>query len=275
MLSIQDREVEIPRRDFVTLETLGEGQFGRVDLVVDPDGRKFALKILDKAHPKFRRRGVDNEISALYIIEHQNVCDIVDDWETEDAVFILLEFVEGLDLVTVLEDDDFAPVEEEVAANLFQQVIEGLAFCHSKGIAHRDVKLDNVMVDRNGIVKLIDFGLVKLNHAEKTRDDVGSLEYCAPEICRKSEYDAFRSDVWSAGVLLYALLHGEFPFTTSEIKSFQCGARSSVPKCQTSKQAADLLEKMLSFDPQERPTLAEVLKHPWLQSFQTSESSES
>eukprot|EP01119_Soliformovum_irregulare_P015298 TRINITY_DN4293_c0_g1_i1.p1 TRINITY_DN4293_c0_g1~~TRINITY_DN4293_c0_g1_i1.p1 ORF type:complete len:278 (-),score=69.23 TRINITY_DN4293_c0_g1_i1:121-954(-) len=256
-------------------ETLGEGEFGRVDLVEDSSGERFALKKIDKSHPKYHKHTAQNETNALYTLDHEVIVDIIDEWETESEVCILLEYVEGLDLVTILEEGDYNPIEEDIAVHLFHQLAEGIQHCHSKGIAHRDIKLDNVMINQEGNVKLIDFGLSTMKHPEKRRDDVGSLEYCAPEICRKEEYNAFQSDIWSAGVLLYALLHGEFPFSATDIKSFQEGATSArTPSFRTSRKATNLIQRMLSFDPKDRPTIEEVLCHPWFRS-EMSESSES
>ena len=110
-------------------------------------------------------------------------------------------------------------LKEDIAKFLFKQIIEGLGYIHSKSILHRDIKLDNILLDGLGRVKIADFGVSKLvQRGEVMREQCGTPAYIAPEIIRDQGYTGFKADLWSAGVVLFAMLYGTVPFKANNMQ---------------------------------------------------------
>lgn len=121
-------------------------------------------------------------------------------------------------------------LKEDVAKHLFKQIIEGLKYIHSKSILHRDIKLDNILLTSEGDVKICDFGVSKLVKAgEIMTEQCGTPAYIAPEVFENRGYEGYASDIWSAGVVLYAMLYGTVPFKASNMTELQ----KQITKCQT------------------------------------------
>ena len=158
-------------------------------------------------------------------------------------------------------------LSENEASMLFQQLLAALEHCHWRGVVHRDIKLENVLLDGHGGVKLIDFGLCGYYvHDKPLRCHCGSPSYAAPEIVARKDYMAGPVDVWSAGVVLYAMLAGYLPFQAKDKKSLSTKiikATWTSPSC-ASAAAVDLLERMLTLNPEERICLNEIWAHPWV-----------
>lgn len=161
-------------------------------------------------------------------------------------------------------------MEEEEACKFFQQLIAGIEYLHRIGCAHRDVKPSNILVDRNGDLKLIDFGLGNLySENEKLQTACGSPCYAAPEIISGEDYNPLMVDIWSSGVTLFAMLSGYLPFdeeTKSSLykKILQCDFR--LPD-HISAGAIDLMNRILVRNPRKRLGLEGLRKHPWVQQF--------
>jgi len=266
--------------EYTTVRSLGAGVFGKVDLVRDVrDQKLYALKTMDKKAKGFKPIHAQSEVSAGEKLKgNKGVCEMSQHWEDDNKVFMALEYVQGTDLITFMANRNFVAVTEEKARNLMVQLAAALIFCHSKGVAHRDVKLDNIMIDSAGNIKLIDFGLCKTVDASSCKEEVGSIEYVAPEVIKKKGYNGFQADVYSAGVVLFALLCGEFPFPVVKIKGHRDGLvplNVVIPKGKyISRDARDLLDKMLQSDPSKRIQMKEVLKHPWFNSLATASSAD-
>eukprot|EP01119_Soliformovum_irregulare_P014964 TRINITY_DN4154_c0_g1_i1.p1 TRINITY_DN4154_c0_g1~~TRINITY_DN4154_c0_g1_i1.p1 ORF type:complete len:271 (-),score=55.02 TRINITY_DN4154_c0_g1_i1:7-819(-) len=255
-------------RDFTIISPLGNGVFGKVQLVRNAEGQQFALKTMNKLGKGFKPSHAEHEVrSGILTKSSKGICQLIDHWENEREVHILLEYIEGMDLISFMANRKFAPIKEEQAQCFMKQIVSSLLECHAKGIAHRDVKLDNIMIQPNGDLKIIDFGLSKTLEAHYCQDEVGSIEYAAPEILRKCAYDGYKADVYSLGVVLFALLIGEFPFSVTKIRAHKEGR---IPLTLTfpfhkkvSNLAQNLLVKLLRSDPRERIAMDEVLNHPW------------
>lgn len=113
-------------------------------------------------------------------------------------------------------------LKEDVAKHVFKQVIEGLKYIHSKNILHRDIKLDNILLTSEGDVKICDFGVSKIvKNGEIMTEQCGTPAYIAPEVFENRGYENYGSDVWSAGVVLYAMLYGTVPFKASNMTELQ------------------------------------------------------
>ncbi|HEX7572358.1 MAG TPA: serine/threonine-protein kinase, partial [Bacteroidota bacterium] len=207
-------------------EKLGEGGMGIVYMGTDTRlKRPVALKFLTRALPseaKERKRFL-REARAASSVNHPNVCVIHAIEEVEGEEFIVMEFVEGVTLrkwahhKRDAQRSKLLPLKDTLA--VVNQVAEGLDAAHKKGIVHRDVKPENVMIRADGRAKIMDFGLAKLAGESKltrTGATVGTVAYMSPEQVQGGEIDA-QSDIYSLGVLLYELLAGRTPFIADHV----------------------------------------------------------
>jgi len=196
------------------LEKLGEGGMGVVYKAQDTKlDRTVALKFLPKHllcdnEAKIR---FEHEAKAASALNHTNITTIYEIDEFEGECFICMEYVEGKSLKQLLKEKTFS-IKEVV--DVVIQICEGLALAHEKGIVHRDIKSDNIMVTPRGKVKIMDFGLAKLrgvSKVTKTGSTLGTVAYMSPEQARGEEVDA-RTDIWSLGVVLFEMITGQIPF---------------------------------------------------------------
>jgi len=265
-------EPKLQECKYSLLKRIGEGVFGEVYMAkLKENGKQYALKKLSKSHPKFRQMSVFREVSAGKMLEHKGIIHFEENFETASSVYLVMEYFGGYDLYTTLEERNYKPYSELTSKEIFKQLVEAMMHCHQKGIAHRDVKLENILMDKLGNIKLIDFGLCDFVNdvGNKTRlcvDSVGSPAYISPEILTGKPYDGFKADVWSCGVVLYALLFGCFPFSTSQYKLLVSGEPLVVqfPESRVSPCAKELLRSMLKLQPDSRFSLEDIQGHDWL-----------
>jgi len=267
-------ETKVLECKYSLLKRIGEGVFGEVYLAKlkdKSDNRQFALKKLSKNHPKFRRASVTREVNAGKLLDHQGIIHFEETFETASSIYLVMEYFGGCDLFSSLEDRSYKPYSEQVAKEIFKQVFAAVTHCHQRGIAHRDIKLENILLDKDGRIKLIDFGLCDYvmdvgNAIRLCCDSVGSPAYISPEILTGKSYDGFKADVWSSGVVLYALLFGCFPFSPAQYKLLVNGEPLVVqfPESGVSPCAKDLLRLMLKPQPENRFSLEQIQNHDWM-----------
>jgi serine/threonine protein kinase len=199
---------------YKVITKLGEGGMGAVYLAEDTKlERKVALKFLptqatadDEAVDRFRR-----EAKAAAALNHPNIITVHEIDEFEGQIFIAMEYVDGTSLRERISD---GPLSVEAVVNLASQICEGLGKAHRAGIVHRDIKPENILIDSDGRVKILDFGLAKLKGAgklTKEQSTLGTVYYMSPEQAKGDELD-LRTDIWSFGVALYEMLTGKRPF---------------------------------------------------------------
>ncbi|PRQ48236.1 putative protein kinase CAMK-CAMKL-CHK1 family [Rosa chinensis] len=198
-------------------KTLGEGSFGKVKFATNVEsGQPFAVKILE------RKRIIDlnmankitREIETLKLLKHPNVVRLHEIVASKTQICMVLEYVEGGDLFDKIRHN--GRVTEAKGRKLFQQLIDGVSYCHNKGVYHRDLKLENILLDEEGNIKICDFGLSALpQHLKKDgllHTICGTPNYVAPEILINRGYNGATADTWSCGVILFAILSGFCPF---------------------------------------------------------------
>ncbi|OQU77359.1 hypothetical protein SORBI_3009G034200 [Sorghum bicolor] len=252
--------------------TLGEGNFGKVKQARHRgSGAQFAVKILDRARVVSQRVDdqIRREIATLNLLAHPNVVRLHEIAASKTKIYMVLELVNGGELFDRIASKGKLPEQE--ARRLFQQLIDGVSYCHEKGVYHRDLKPENILVDRKGNIKISDFGLSAL--PEHLGNDgllhttCGSPNYIAPEVLQNRGYDGSLSDIWSCGVILYIMLVGYLPFDDRNIvvlyqKIFK--GDTQIPEW-LSPGAQNLLQRILEPNPMKRITMAEIKAHKWFQ----------
>jgi predicted Ser/Thr protein kinase len=198
---------------FETISELGSGAFGRVSLVRErSSGRLIALKMAHLGSQPLISARMRREYRALARLEHQNIVRVFELGELDGKTFLALEFVDGVTLETWLQQ---APTQTRIL-EVFIELANALEAVHGAGLLHRDLKPENVMIAQTGTLKLMDFGLSKLDDSSlqltKVGAMIGTALYMSPEQCRGDVLDA-RSDWYAFGIMLYRALCGQLPFT--------------------------------------------------------------
>jgi 5'-AMP-activated protein kinase catalytic alpha subunit len=200
-------------------KVMGKGAFGKVNLAIHRLSEKFvALKSINKTFlsEEASKRKVMQEFNILRRTRHMNIVRLYESFETASHIVFVMEVCGAGDLLTYVRRR--RKLKEDVAKHVFKQIIEGLKYCHSKNILHRDIKLDNILLTSEGDVKICDFGVSKLvKPGEVMTEQCGTPAYIAPEVFENKGYEGYASDVWSAGVVLYAMLYGTVPFKASNM----------------------------------------------------------
>jgi len=248
-----------------------KGNFGEIILARDPSDKEVVLKKLPNNSDVRREIEAGKRVSAC-----PYVAKFLEHIESQESHYLVFEKVNGSDLFAIIERRKFVPFKEKEVKKIFKQIINAIDFSHKRGVTHRDIKLENILMDDQLNVKVIDFGLCDLvQNGDLSERFCGSVDYVAPEILAKKPYNSFMSDVFSLGVVLYTLLFAEFPFSSSErLAAVQTGkpqpklsfVEAKFLNCGVSELARDLISKMLQPDYTRRLSLEEVKKHTWLRS---------
>ena len=276
---IQNNTFNKAEENYKVVSKVGKGSFGSVYKVVHiQTGIIRAMKVIRKETVNYQddERVFLKEIEILSKLEHPNIIKIIEYYTDEINYYVITEFVSGGELYdSIVKCPRF---NESKAAYITKQILMALNYLHSFGIVHRDIKPENMLVDQSTTVhnqlniKIIDFGT-----SNYIRDDqhltlkVGSPYYIAPEVL-KNNYNK-KCDIWSAGVILYVMLMGYPPFRGRNTNELFAKIRSSnfnkaTPEWKAiSENARDLIEKMLTYSPEERYTAQQCLNHPWITSL--------
>ena len=246
---------------------IGKGAFGKVNLGLHIlTGRIVAIKSFNKKNFKNERAKtkINHEINLMKNLRHSSVVKLLDTFETKNYILIIMENISGGDLLSFIKKR--TKLNEKICKFIFKQLLQAIKFIHSKNIIHRDIKLDNILIDLNNNIKLCDLGVGKLIHeGEILTDQCGTPAYIAPEILENKGYEGPPVDIWSSGVVLYAMLSGTVPFKANNLNDLQTmimsGSFKEIPDI--SKESNDLLHRLLQINPKKRITIEEALNHPW------------
>ena len=179
-------------------------------------------------------------------------------------MYLVTEYINGISLLEIIKQDKNHFLEEKRAIKIFIQIVQGISYCQSKNICHRDIKLENILLVNDDVVKIIDFGFaVKASKENYQKLFCGTPSYMAPEIVNKEKYIAQYSDIWSLGVLFYAMLYGRFPFkakTQEELFDKINEAEVVFPEdIEISEYTKDLIRKFFVVVPTQRMSLNEII----------------
>ena len=247
---------------------LGSGAFGKVVLgkhIITNE--TVAIKILDKlilSETPEDYELVYQEISILKIVKHKYIAQLYEILETPQHIFIIIEYCEGKDLMDYILTKN--KLSEFESLKIFQQLINTLLYLHSQNITHRDIKIDNMLLDNNKNLKLVDFGLsTYYSDNELLNQPCGTVVYAAPEVLEGKEYHGMLADVWSSGIVLYGMLSGFLPFCDNDDeinKKNVIKGKINIPNF-FPPLVIDLLTHMLDENPILRFTLHDIRNHPW------------
>jgi 5'-AMP-activated protein kinase catalytic alpha subunit len=255
--------------------TLGEGTFGKVKHAVNVETNEpVAIKILDKDKIQKQNMGaqIKKEISIMKIVRHPYIVTMREVLASKTKIFIVLDLVTGGELFEKIVDE--GKLSQEAALFYFRQIVEGVGYCHQKGVCHRDLKPENLLLDSEGNIKISDFGLSSLyvgdaesdgaSRTELLHTTCGTPNYVAPEVLDDSGYDGKKADVWSIGVILYVLVAGFLPFDEKSLVNLFAKIKNAdfTYPSWFSTELKSLLELILVADPTKRITLSEMRKNP-------------
>ena len=271
---------------------IGQGAFGKVNLGLNVlTGRVVAIKSFNKSNLNSNSENMKKikyETNLMKKLNHPNITKILELFEDKEYILIIMEYINGGNLFSFLKKH--RKVSEKTAKLLYRQIILGIKYMHQQGIVHRDIKLENILIDLNNNIKICDFGIGRVlsSPEQPLFDQCGTPMYIAPEIllCSKEKgYKGFPVDIWSSGIVLYILLSGTLPFSFKNSSSslsesnesnlsednnnnteLQYSIINKEPKEieNISKEAEDLLKKILKKNPEKRITCEEILNHPWM-----------
>ena len=251
--------------NYEILSILGEGTFGIVKLAQDKKTKeKVAIKILEKKKIKTEedKRRVQTEIEVLQKMSHINVIKAKKILKDSENIYIMMEYCEKGELFHYIEKEICLSNDE--AACYFYQLINGLEYIHQKGIVHRDLKLENILLSKTNLLKIIDFGLSSYYDSNKLLSTpCGSLCYASPELLSGQKYDGILIDIWSVGVILYAMLCGYLPFDDENhgmLYKRIINTELDIPE-HLEEDSVDMLRKILVNEPKKRITIKEIKKH--------------
>ena len=264
---------------------IGQGAFGKVNLGLNVlTGRVVAIKSFNKKNFDNKTdfiKKITYETNLMKKLNHKNITKILEMFEDDKYILIIMEYINGGNLFSFVKKR--RKLSEKISKFLFKQIILGLQHIHSHNIVHRDVKLENILIDLNNTIKICDFGIGRVLSSpdDLLYDQCGTPMYMAPEILFSSQdkgYKGFPVDIWSAGIALYIMLSGTLPFNVKKEDSLLDNKNKkksmalkqaimfSQPKKieKISNMAKDLLHGLLNKDPEKRLTIEQILNHPWL-----------
>ncbi|XP_056017247.1 5'-AMP-activated protein kinase catalytic subunit alpha-2-like isoform X23 [Ostrea edulis] len=265
--SSQNAQVKIGH--YILGDTLGIGTFGKVKIATHQlTNHKVAVKILNRQKIKSLDvvGKIKREIQNLKLFRHPHIIKLYQVISTPTDIFMVMEYVAGGELFDYIVKH--GKLKEPEARRFFQQIISGVDYCHRHMVVHRDLKPENLLLDINLNVKIADFGLSNMMHdGEFLRTSCGSPNYAAPEVISGKLYAGPEVDIWSCGVILYALLCGTLPFDDEHVPTLFRKIKSgifAVPDY-LNKEVVSLLCLMLQVDPLKRASITQIREHDWFQ----------
>merc|ERR1719198_522568 len=249
-------------------KNLGIGSFGKVRLAEHQlTGHKVAIKILNRN--RIRQLEMDEkvrrEIKILKLFYHPHIIRLYEVIYTPTDIYMVMEFVPGGELFDFIVSN--GRLSELRTRTIFQQLISGVEYCHQHMVVHRDLKPENLLLDSEQQLRIADFALSNvMRDGHFLRTSCGSPNYAAPEVISGKLYAGPEVDVWSVGVILYALLCGSLPFDDENIPNLFKKIKNGVYHLPNylSAPAKDLISRMLIVDPLKRISMSELRQHPWL-----------
>lgn len=252
--------------DYIIKETIGKGTFSKVKLGIHKTTKaKVAIKFLKKYKIKDKDdlERINREMKIIEQLTHINVIQVLEMFQTEEYYLIIMEYCEGGELFNYIVEKQ--RLSENEAAYFYYQLINGIEYIHSMEVVHRDLKPENLLLGKDNILKIIDFGLSNYSTEKYLSTPCGSPCYASPEMVSGKKYNGFYIDVWSSGIILYAMICGYLPFEDEKNEILF----KKILECKThfpsyiSFIVKDLLLKIMITKPEERIKIKEIKMHPF------------
>merc|ERR1711892_483738 len=247
---------------YAVKEEIGRGWFGVVYAAErKSDGLEVAVKEVSKDMDTLTNNNVPLEVALMQQVNDiPGVIKLLDYFDTTDSFYIVMERFTSKDLFDFISEQ--GPLSEDVAKDLFSQLVDTVSECHEKGVVHRDIKDENILIDINTFkTKLIDFGS-GANLEKVFQHFKGTRVYSPPEWINSGTYTAEALTVWSLGILLYDMVCGDIPFESDD--EICAGRLVWFKQLNLSSQVKDLISGCLAIQPGKRITLDQIQKHPWV-----------
>lgn len=250
-------------------KTLGKGNFAIVRLGIHRITKTpVAVKIVDKNELDAENLSkIGREIEIMCRLAHKNIIRLYQVIRSNDFIYIVSEYASNGEIFDYLVNN--GRMNEKLAVVTFSQILQAVNYCHKRNVVHRDLKAENLLLDHEGNIKLADFGFSNYYHeGEVLSTWCGSPPYAAPELFEGREYDGPKADIWSLGVILYALVSGSLPFdgsTLQELRSRVICGQFRIPFYLTT-ECESLIRSMLVVDPTKRLSMWQISRHKWMRS---------
>ncbi|XP_053326104.1 NUAK family SNF1-like kinase 1 [Spea bombifrons] len=249
------------------LETLGRGTYGKVKRAIERDtGKMVAVKSIqkEKITDELDRVHLQREIEITALLRHEHIIQVFEVFESRDKIIIVMEYASNGELYDFINNKH--QISESEARGIFRQIVSAVHYCHKNGIVHRDIKLENILLDDKLNVKLADFGLSNFYHKNQVLETYcGSPLYASPEILNGLPYQGPEVDCWALGVLLYALVYGSMPFDNSSYKTLAEQIRSGHYRQPPHLSGAcGLIDWTLAVNSANRATIEDMANHWWV-----------
>ncbi|KPU79225.1 uncharacterized protein Dana_GF17461, isoform J [Drosophila ananassae] len=255
------------RQRFDIIKKLGQGTYGKVQLGINKEtGQEVAIKTIKKCKIEAEADlvRIRREVQIMSSVQHPNIIHIYEVFENREKMVLVMEFAAGGELYDYLSERKV--LSEEEARRIFRQVATAVYYCHKHKICHRDLKLENILLDENGNAKIADFGLSNVFDDQRLLATFcGSPLYASPEIVEGTPYQGPEVDCWSLGVLLYTLVYGSMPFDGSNFKRLvKQISQGDYYEPRKPSRASTLIREMLTVCPRKRATIEQICSHWWV-----------
>ncbi len=257
------------RKGYVLEKTIGSGAYSKVKLAHSVRlNKKVAIKIIEmkKAPKEVLEKFLPREEETLHTMSHHdNIVTIHDVVKTTEKICFVMDLADNGDLLDYINSKK--RLSERTSRTFFRDLVTAVSACHRRSIVHRDIKCENLLLDANYRVMLSDFGFARTAEPDLRLDTFcGSFAYAAPEIIVGDEYIGTAADIWSMGIVLFAMVCGKLPFKDTDARTLlsQVSQGLSYGSIEPSPLCKDLLSKILVFSPIERPSAEQILKHSWM-----------
>ena len=254
---------------FILGDTIGSGTFGTVRIATHClTNEKVAVKILDKVRilEEINKTRFEREIKILKLLHHRNLIQLYSVIQNSTTIYLIMEYAEGDELFDYINNKK--RLSEIEACRFYQQMISGIEYLHKIKVVHRDLKPENLLLDNNLNLKIVDFGLSNVYPIDDNgllSTACGSPCYAAPEMIQGKKYIGVNVDIWSSGIILYAMLCGYLPFEekSNDLLYKKITKGEFVTPFYLSDSAKDLLRKVLNVNPERRLDIEGIKKHEW------------
>lgn len=262
----QNVALGLHRYGYILGRTLGSGAYAKVKSAhAIRMNRQVAVKIINrKGAPKdLLGKFLPREVDSLRAVNHENVIRLHEVIFTENQVYLIVEMAENGDLLEYINARKH--LHEGVSQRFFTDLTNAMVKCHGAGIVHRDLKCENLLLDSHYRIKVSDFGFATQFSGQDLETYCGSYAYAAPEVILGTPYDGEKADIWSMGVILYAMAVGRLPFKDTDVKTLLSDIGSSVIfPSRVSEEYRSLIRTMLTFNRYDRASLDCIQLHPWM-----------